>query len=127
MKFVRYEDFSKIPNLLTVEVACQIYESIFSLKEDIELAKLLEELINLAVDYANIRSRWLTMSAQQTVQMNEIRSQYHDFFIASINNLSRYMYLHGYENTWANLLGDDRKRIGDFACYITYIQAINAR
>ena len=129
MKFVRYEDFVKIPDALSFEDAGQIYKSILSAKQDadIEFLKLLEELLSSTVNYADIRSRWLTMSAQQTVQMNEIRSQYHDFFIASINNLSRYMYLHGYENTWANLLGDDRKRIGDFACYITYIQAINAR
>ena len=121
--------FLKISDALSFEEACQIYESILVVKQelDIEFLKLLEELINRAVDYADIRSRWLSMSEQQIVQMSATRSQYHDFFIVSVNNVANYLEKFSRQIAWRKQLGDDRKRIGDFACYIAYIQGVNAR
>ena len=129
LKFASYKDFLKTQNALSFEVANQIYELILSVKqdEDIELSKLLEELIKRAVNYADIRSRCLSMSTQEFVRMNATRSQYHDLFIDSVNNLSSYMYKRGYTEEWRDLLGENRKCIGDFACFICYIQSINAR
>lgn len=128
LKFARYSDFLKTQNALSFDVANQIYELILSVEqEDIELSKLLEELIKRAVDYAGIRSRWLSMSTNEVVRMNTTRTQYHDAFIASVDAVSSYMLKKGYGENWRGLLGEDRKCIGDFACFICYIQSINAR
>lgn len=129
MKIVRYEDFVKIPDALSFEDAGQIYKSILSAKQDadIEFLKLLKELLSNAVNYADIRSRWLLMSAQQTAQMDATRSQYHDLFIYAANNVANYLEKCGYRIAWREQLGNDRKRLGDFACYLAYIQGINAR
>ena len=129
MELVRYEDFLKKQKVLSFYEANHIYELILSVKEekDFKLSKLLEELINHAVEYAEIRSRWLLISNREIMGMNATRSQYHDLFIASVNKVSGYMSESGYGKDWGGLLGEDRKRIGDFACYISYIQGVNAR
>ena len=104
LKFVNYEDFLKTKNALSFNVANQIYELILSAKqdEDIELSKLLEEMIKRAVNYAEIRSRWLLMSTQEFVRMDATRSEYHDLFIDSVNNLSSYMYKNPYLHSGVN-------------------------
>ena len=75
MELVRYEDFLKKQKVLSFDEANHIYELILSVKEekDFKLSKLLEELINHAVDYAEIRSRWLSISTQEIVRMNATR------------------------------------------------------
>ncbi|WP_294187580.1 hypothetical protein [uncultured Clostridium sp.] len=41
--------------------------------------------------------------------------------------LSRYLQKADKDITWREQLGDERKRIGDFACYIAFIFELNAR
>jgi len=51
----------------------------------------------------------------------------HDAFIDSCNILSRNMAKAGEDNSWREVLGDNRKEIGDFACYLSCILGIKAR
>lgn len=55
------------------------------------------------------------------------RSMKHDAFITSLNVLARIAEKEGIDNSWRDDLGEDRKRIGDFACYISYITGISNR
>ena len=43
------------------------------------------------------------------------------------NKLSVYMYEHKLGNDWDDWLGEERKRIGDFACYVVLLQGLEAR
>ena len=53
------------------------------------------------------------------------RSMAHDAFIMSTNIVARTQGSIGAE--WRDRLSDDRKRIGDFACYIALFEGMQAR
>lgn len=61
------------------------------------------------------------------------RSSCHDALIGKFNMFARYMKSQGYSTEWHEVLGDEtvhpytRKRIGDFACYLVFVNAINER
>lgn len=84
-------------------------------------------LYRQAIDYANIRSQWLLMSLEQRKEIDSHRTHAHNVFIDSANILSRNMAKQGEDNSWREILGDDRKVIGDFSCYIDLFLALEAR
>jgi hypothetical protein len=51
----------------------------------------------------------------------------HDTVIDSIEILARLANKEGMDISWREDLGDERKRIGDFACFVTYITGISNR
>mgnify|MGYP004476168535 CR=1 FL=1 len=58
------------------------------------------------------------------------RTEAHDHLIRSFNILARYMENQKISIEWRNMLGDEkehRKRIGDFGCYLVFINCLNAR
>ena len=48
-------------------------------------------------------------------------------FITSLNTLARIVKNEGGDASWRAQLGDYRKRIGDFACFVSYITGISNR
>lgn len=124
-----YEEFLNNETALGFETANKIYLQILAGKEkkDGGYEELLDTLIKRAYDYGIIRSRWHFLSLQECLEIDEYRTQCHDLFIAAKNKLSKYMYMHGMGNDWDDLLGEERKRIGDFACFLCYVHALNAR
>ena len=59
--------------------------------------------------------------------MHEERRSAHNVFIDACNIMSRNMIKNGEDASWRKELGDDRKVIGDFACYISFVLGIKAR
>ena len=58
------------------------------------------------------------------------RSAKHDSIIIKFNQLARYLRMQGKEVKWRDMLGDERhnrKLIGDMACFLTFVQALNGR
>ena len=55
------------------------------------------------------------------------RTRCHNLVISAKNKLSVYMYEHKLGNDWDDWLGEERKRIGDFACYVVLLQGLEAR
>lgn len=55
------------------------------------------------------------------------RTRCHNLVISAKNKLSVYMYEHKLGNDWDDWLGEERKRIGDFACYVVLLQGLDAR
>jgi len=91
------------------------------------LVSLKRSLYQLAIDYATIRSRWSLMNREQRNEIDPQRTIAHNAFIDSVNILSRNMVKQGEDNSWREMLGDDRKMIGDFACYVALFLALEAR
>ena len=91
------------------------------------LVSLKRSLFQLATDYATIRSRWSLMDRQQRNQIDPGRTMAHNALIDSVNILSRNMIKQEEDNSWRAILGDDRKVIGDFACYVALFLALEAR
>lgn len=109
------------------EEALQLFHSIREAHKDGDTDELVKTMINSAVDYVSLRAKWSILSDEEIVRMDSTRSQYHDLLILSLDKLAGDMTEKGRDTEWRKQLGDDRKRIGDFASYITCIQGISNR
>ena len=85
------------------------------------------EFFHKAAEYARIRVDWQLSTAGERLYMDEKRKSVHDVFIEACNSLSRDMQKEGEDISWREYLGEDRKEIGDFACYIHLILGLVAR
>ena len=92
-----------------------------------ELTKLKEGLITAAIRYARIRTDWKLMRLEERKEKDSERTFAHNAFIDSCNILSRNMLKAGEDISWRQLMSDNRKEIGDFACYLHCILGIEAR
>lgn len=114
-------------NILTYEEAKEIYNILNSNLDfnDEDYAFLYNRMVSNAVYYANIRAGWNALDREQKLNSDEGRTTAHNAFISSIGTIARMEGEIGAK--WLAQLSDDRKRIGDFACYIALFQAIDAR
>ena len=117
-------------NIITIDEALTIYEK---MAESIEKCTLEDKMdfwndcIKKAAVYSKIRNDWENMGREEKMIADEGRTLAHNGFITSINVLSRIVGNEGIDNSWREELGDERKRIGDFACFIAYITGISNR
>ncbi len=94
---------------------------------DRELVALYTDMITKAIDYAGIRSEWLLLSPEEKKYNKEQRELLHDTFIVTLNTMEEAMISRKIPTIWRNQLGSDRKRIGDFACYLALFYGLNSR
>lgn len=99
----------------------------YSLILESNLSPLRRELFQKALEYARIRAQGMVSSLEQRKDMNQRRTLAHNSFIEACNIMSRNMEKNDEDNSWRADLGDDRKVIGDFACYIHCFLGIEAR
>ena len=78
------------------------------------------QLYRRAMNYALIRAEWYFLTQSERLENDPKRSAAHNAFIDACNILSRAMYRTKEDNSWRAKLGEDRKAIGDFACYVAY-------
>lgn len=128
------QDYEKmelsIPLEKMVELHTQILEEIGT---DEDALELYEELVKQANRYAVFRSNWLLWSREEKMEHDAKRTSCHDSLIVKFNQLAKFLKMIGKETRWRKELGfieDDpynRKRIGDFVCYIVFVNSICAR
>ena len=100
----------------------QVYEALKSGDEHLRL-----QLLRTAIRYTNMRVEWLFMTSAERLEVDRQRTAAHDAVIDAVNILSRSMRQAGQDNSWREVLGDNRKDIGDFACYLVAHLGILAR
>ena len=93
---------------------------------------LAEEIRRAAFDYAVARGRWQLADQEGRAGMEQARSLAHDRFIDACNALSRACGRHDLAQNWRRRWGDgrsgeERRRIGDFACFIAWKLMVEAR
>lgn len=94
-------------------------------KDEIEM-ELLRSVKERAVRYAHIRAGWDLLTREQRISEDDGRTSAHDVFIVALTKLGRYQKQKG--KTWMEEFDQsDRKRVGDFACYIALFLSLNAR
>lgn len=108
---------------MTESIARSLYEQISTtkhvmLRRDLEIA---------AITYAHWRAQWALAANDERREMEAARTAAHNVFIDSCSILSRAMARSGEDSSWHSTLGDDRKLVGDFACYLHCLVAIAAR
>lgn len=92
-----------------------------------QLMELRMDLVRAAIKYSNCRVEWNLARHEQRGEMGPARTRAHNAFIDACNILSRNMAKAGEANEWRSLLGDDRKEIGDFACFVVLFLGLAAR
>lgn len=122
-----YENYQKAPNMISFEEAMELYEKIVeaSPEKDDDFEEVWNQAISCMTTYAHLRAQWKITPKEE--RNNDNRTVLHDSVIHSLNQLSIYMGYKHLDNSWRVQLGDQRKRIGDFACYVSLIYGLFAR
>lgn len=129
-----YEEYLPMSQSLTFEEMVQIHHEMLSeIGNDEDALELYEELLSAANKYSVFRSNWCVWSKEEKMDKDPSRTSCHNSLIVKFNQLARFLRMQGKAAAWRDVLGyeeDDpycRKRLGDFACYIVFINSVNAR
>lgn len=129
-----YEEYLDMKQSLTFDDMQKIHsQMIADIGTDAEATKIYEELIAASTKYAAIRAKWLLLSREEKTELDSWRTSCHNSVIVKFNMLSRYLKMQDIDAKWRDSLGDEkdspynRKRIGDFACYLAFVNSLNAR
>ena len=129
-----YDEYLKSKRSLSFEEALNLHRQMLEeIGTDDTAVELYKSLSSKASRYSGFRSEWITLSMEQKADRDSSRSSCHDSMIVEFNKLSRYLRSTGKAAKWRDMLGEEkddpynRKRIGDFGCFIALINALNAR
>ena len=134
MTMLGYEDYLKSNKSISFEEALNLHNQMLEEIGSDEMAvELYKSLSAKASRYSGFRSEWVTLSKEQKMDIDSSRTSCHDAMIIEFNKLARYLRSVGREAEWRDNLGEEkddpynRKKIGDFGCFIAFINALNAR
>lgn len=129
-----YQNYTTSTLSLTLEEMEAIYTQMTKdIPGDEDATELYQDILEQAVKYVEFRSNWILWDNETKMENDGIRSDFHNSLILKLNVFARYMKSQGYSTEWRDTLGDEnshshvRKRIGDFACYMVFINALGAR
>ena len=129
-----YQEYLAEPKALTLEEMQEIHGEIAGeIGSDADGLELYDELMAVAVRYASIRAGWPLLSREEKMEKDSRRTSCHNSVITHLNMLARYLKQQGKKAAWRDRLGyeeDDpynRKAIGDFACWLTFVSGVCAR
>ena len=121
-------------DLETINQLSEAYRAISELPliNDTNLNESFNDFLDSCVSYSEMRSRWLLLSREEQRRVDAVRTSKHNAVLLSLTILERLCIKKGLPITWRNLIGrsefgEERKRQGDFACYIAFVLSINAR
>lgn len=123
-----YEEYITMPGSLTLEEMQSLHREI---KEEVgydeDALDLYADLIDAVAKYFPYRANWHFWDREKKIAEDSVRTKRHDRVIDCFNILERYLKKKGKSAVWREILGEDRKRIGDFACYLVFAESLNAR
>jgi len=129
-----YDSYLKEKQSLAFSEMQRIHaDMIANIGQDTDALDLYNELLSASVKYASIRAKWTMLSKPEQSDQDSHRTSCHDSVIIKINKLSRYLKTIGKEAAWRDELGEAsaapyiRKRLGDFACYLAFVNCLYAR
>ena len=108
-------------------------EMLDEIGNDPDAEELYADLVRVATKYAAIRASWQQMSREDKMDKDPLRTSNHNSVITHFNMLARYLRMQGKKAEWRERLGYEednkyyRKTIGDFGCYIVFVNSICAR
>jgi hypothetical protein len=132
--FSTYEEYLPMPGSFTLEQMAALHRE---MKEetgsDTDALDLYGDLRTSAANYFQSRALWSLWSREKKLAEDAARTARHHQVIDCVNILARYLKAQGKAVSWREVLGDEkenpcvRKRIGDFACYLVFVESLNAR
>lgn len=129
-----YESYLKQPLALSFGECLDVYRALSAaLGDDPGALELYGELLENCAEYAALRAAWTVNDGAWKSANDASRTRKHNALITRFDMLAHYLSGCGRSDAWRDTLGyedDDpysRKRIGDFACFLTYIAGIGGR
>ncbi|NLP52033.1 hypothetical protein [Bacillus sp. RO1] len=127
-----YKNYLQEKDSLPLQEAEEIHSQILESAKitDSEFQEYWEEMIHSAIIYANTRALWSVKSLEERRDIDNSRTHQHNDFMINLKIIATYMKQQDWSAEWFDKLGTiekDRKRFGDFACYLVYINSLNAR
>ena len=129
-----YEDYLALPMCLAFEEMAALHREIVEeAGQDAQALALYKDLLAAAVKYSESRARWPLWDREEKVAEDSARSSRHNHVTDCFNIFARYLKMQGKAAAWREVLGDEkkdpgcRKRTGDFACYLVFVEGLNAR
>ena len=129
-----YEDYLPMPKSLSMEEMHSLHEEIVEeIGKDEEAQELYDELIATATRYLTFRANWCLWNKEEKMERDSARTSCHDSVIVKFNMLARALKMQGKDARWREVLGYEendpnfRKRIGDFVCYLVFVNSLLAR
>ena len=130
-----YENYKGVIKEISFETCLGLHSEIAAeCSGDPDAEELYDDLIVSAIDYAGMRALWTIKDNDWKASHDDKRTSYHDGLIISVNVLARYLQKAGKAAAWRDTLGYetdkgglDRKRIGDFGCFLAFVHGINGR
>lgn len=107
---------------MTYEKASDIYDAVEATRHELRL-----HFYRAAARYAAIRVEWLLSDFEGRREIEKQRTTCHNALIDALNILARNLANEGHNVLWRRDIGDDRKRIGDFAVFLVARLGIQAR
>ena len=134
MTMYAFEEYLTEPKAITFNEMQDLHSEMLSeIGNDADAVELYEDLIDTALKYAEIRARWMRLSREEKMDIDPLRTSHHDSLITHFNMLARYLRMQGKKAAWRDRLGNEeddrfnRKTIGDFGCYIVFVNSLCAR
>lgn len=134
MKINLFRGYMEETHALSMEQMQELHqEMVEEIGKDTDAIELYDELIAVATRYVAIRAGWHQLSKEEKMERDPSRTSCHNSLITHFNMLARYLRMQGRPAEWRDKLGyeeDDRylrKTIGDFACYIVFVNSLCAR
>lgn len=134
MNINTFDDYLNEPCALRFDQMKRFHqEMIDEIGMDPKAVELYDDLVSEAGKYAAIRASWQQMSREEKTEKDSLRTSIHDSVIIHFNMLARYLRMQGKKAEWRDRLGYEednkfyRKVIGDFGCYIVFVNSICSR
>jgi hypothetical protein len=129
-----YDEYLKQNNHLSFEEMQTIHKKIISsIANDEDALEIYEELLSSSFKYAKMRMDWEIFTREKKMDSDSLRTSYHESVITKFNMLSRYLKMQNKDTSWYDDIGTieenptNRQRIGDMACYLSFVCSINNR
>ena len=129
-----YTQYLNIELSLTFDKMVQIHKNMLSeIGSDETALELYDDLLVQATKYVDYRANWVLWSNDKKAEVDASRSICHNALIDCFNILERYLKKIGKSASWRTTLGSIeenpryRMPIGDFACFMVFINSINSR
>lgn len=127
-----YASYLENNDCLTFQEAEKIYSQILhsANTRDRDFQEFWEDMIKSAIAYANTRAEWCVQTLEVRRDIDDSRTRQHNAFMTDLKVIANYMKQQNWSSVWFDKLGtieSDRKRFGDFACYLVCINSLNAR
>ena len=134
MNINTFDDYLNEPCALHFDQMKRFHqEMIDEIGMDPKAVELYDDLVSETGKYAAIRASWQQMSREEKMEKDSLRTSIHDSVIIHFNMLARYLRMQGKKAEWRDRLGYEednkfyRKAIGDFGCYIVFVNSICSR